>query len=355
MFWADIEQKAGVYDFSWYDKFVADLKTHGLEAHFILCYGNPVYTGSPWLHPPLTTAAIVAYGNFARAAAAHYAGQNVRFEVWNEPDNPTYWKSQPRADEFATMCRAGVAQIRLGDPAAQVATGGLAGVDLPFLDATAAAGGLRGADAIGVHPYRFESPEGFSNDLLDVRSHLARAFAGHPPPVWSTEAGYSSAWYGDGAATPNRTRQAKLGVRQMLTGLALGLPSQTFFALRDHGANVRAAEENFGLVDHGDRPKPIMAAVRTLLTQCRERKFVGVLPSPQTSLHVLKFQGAADTLLVLWSESSAGPAQPVFFPKPPTRTLDYLGEPLTPGVAADGGRHSVNVADAPVYVTFSGG
>ena len=351
LFWADVERTPGVYDFSWSDKFVADLKQHGLQAHFILCYGNPVYTGTPWLQPPLTTIAVAAFGNFARAAAERYAGQGARFEVWNEPNNPTYWGNRPKAAEFGALCRVAAGQLHVGDPAAQAATGGLAGVDPSFLDATVAAGGMSGADAIGIHPYRFEAPEGFSVDLLDLRTRLAQAFPNRPPPVWSTEAGYSSAWYGDGSSAPNRIRQAKFSVRQMLTGLALGLPSQTFFALVDHGTNVRAIEENFGIVDRNDRPKPLTAAVRTLLAQCRGRTFAGVLPSPQTSLHVLKFQGASDTLLVLWSESSAGAGQEILFPQRPARALDYLGGSL--GRAASGTKgYPVKVADAPVYITF---
>lgn len=350
MFWADVETAAGVYDFSWYDQLVASLKTRGVSTHFILCYGNPLYTGNGWFSPPLTSGAIAAFGNFAQAAAAHYAGQGVRFEVWNEPDIAGFW-NPPDPAMYSALSRVAIARVHLGDPSALVVTGGLAGIDLAFLDAILADGGATGANGIGLHPYRLENPEGLASDLLGFRGHIAAGSAGAPPPVWSTEAGYSSAWYGDGSLAANRITQAKFSVRQILTGLALGLPSQNFFALRDAGTDMGNTEDCFGVVDANYEPKPLTAAVKTLLAQCKGYKFAGIIASPSATMHILGFQNAFSTLLVLWSEDATGTSHPVTFKKTPKQAVDYLGNAIAP-TAAGGQKCTVGITDTPVYLVF---
>ncbi len=351
MFWADVETEAHVYDFTWYDALVAGLKSRGLLAHFILCYGNPIYTNENWMQPPLTPAAIKGFANFAKAAAAHYAGQGITFEIWNEPDIAGFWTA-PSASAYSALCEAAATQFHVGDPSAHVASGGLAGIDLAFLDAMIGDGALNNVNAVGVHPYRLEIPEGLTNDMADLRAQLSAAFPTNAPTVWSTEAGYSSAWYGDGTLAANRTTQAKYAVRQMLTALGLNVPLQIFFDLRDTGSNASDTEENFGIVDAGYKAKPLTSAVQTLLSQCKgSRVRCDASIAGDTSLHIFKFQNASDVLLVLWSESENGTTESISFPKNPQRALDYLGNAVA--VTPDGaGNYSVAVGDAPVYVDF---
>lgn len=353
MFWADVETQAGVYNFSWYDQLVASLKQRQIKAHFILCYGNPLYTGTDWFEPPRTPAAIQSFGNFAKAAAAHYAGQGVHFEVWNEPDISTFW-NPPSATEYSALSEVAMAQVHAGDPTAAVSSGGLAGIDLAFLDQVIADGGVNAADAIGIHPYRLEIPEQLADDLADLRATVAQAFPNDPPPVWSTEAGYSSAWYGDGTLAANRTTQAKLGIRQIFTGLGLGLPVQIVFALSDAGTNAWNTEDNFGIVDAAYQTKPLTTALNTLSKLGRGHTFAGILASPQSTLHVFKFHSLTDTLLALWTETADAGPQMITFPNAPKQAVDYLGNPVT--VTQNGpGSYAVTVLDTPVYVSFAVG
>lgn len=351
MFWADVETSPGVYDFSWYDALVAELAARGILPHFILCYGNPVFTHTAWFDPPLTSSAMEAFGKFAQAAAARYGRKGAHFEVWNEPDIATFW-NPPSATEYSALCTVATEAVHTGNSDAPAASGGLAGVDLDFLEETIADGGVNGVNAIGLHPYRLQIPEQLSGDLVEMRARISGAFARDTPPVWSTEAGYSSAWYGNGSSAANRTTQAKWTVRQMLTGLALNFPEQIVFCLRDDGTDVFDSQDNFGILTSDYGTKPLTEGVRTLLGQCKERSFAGILASPEVTTHILKFQGASDTLLVLWSEDPDG-AQTLSFPDKPSQVLDYLGQALRPAV--DGaGRYTLSVSDSPVYVVFPG-
>ena len=352
MFWADIETHAGVYNFSWYDQLVASLKARGMAAHFILCYGNAVYTGTDWFQPPRTLAATQGFANFAWAAAVHYAGQGVHFEIWNEPDVAAFW-NPPDAAAYSGP----VPDRRRAGPRGGRGGGGVLrrpGRPGPrFLDGMVTNQGSGKVNAVAIHPYRHEIPEGLTNDMAAWRAALAAAFPAHAPAVWSTEEGYSSAWYGDGTLPANRTTQAKLGVRQILTGLGLGLPVQIVFDLRDVGTDAANPEQNFGVVTASYQPKPLTAAVQTLLNACKGHTFSGILPSPKSDVHILKFEGPSDTLLVMWSEAPTGTAQRVYFPTLPGQALDYLGNPL---MVVQGGvkRRSIKIKDAPVYVIFPG-
>ena len=353
MFWTDVETQAGVYDFSWYDHLAAELKARGLQPHFILCYGNPIYTGEAnYFLPPRTASAVTAFGNFARAAATHYAGAGVRFEIWNEPDIATYW-NPPSAAEYSDLCRVATAQVHAGDPSAQVASGGLAGIDLGFLNHVMANQGVDNSDAIAVHPYRLAIPEQLGDDLADLRGDIARAFPQDAPPVWDTEEGYSSAWYGGGAARANRILQAKFDVRQMLTGLGLGLPVQIVFALADYGTDASDDEDNFGIVGATYQRKPLTTAVQTLSKMVQSHTFAGILPSPQEATHVFKFQAPTDTLLVLWAEMPQAGAQKISFPVRPDKVVDYLGTPVAVTAEANGD-YAVAISDKPVYASFAG-
>ncbi len=352
MFWTDVETQAGVYDFSWYDQLGAELKARGLQPIFILCYGNPIYTGEAnYFLPPRTPAAITGFGNYARTAAAHFAGQGARFEIWNEPDIATFW-NPPSAAEYSALCQATIAQIHDGDPNALVASGELAGIDLGFLNQVLADGGVEDSNALGIHPYRLGIPEQLGDDLAQLRGDVERAFPQNAPAIWSTEAGYSSAWYGDGAASANLTTQAKFDVRQMLTGLGLGLPLQIVFGLADDGTNASNTEDNFGIVSASYAQKPLTAAVRTLSKMTRNHTFAGILPSPQEATHVFKFEGPSDTLLVLWGETAAAGAQTISFTEQPKKVVDSLGNSLS--LTKDGqGRFAVAVSDTPIYARFA--
>ncbi len=349
MFWTDVETRPGVYNFKRYDNMMFSLGVRKMKAHFILCYGNPLYTGGSWSQPPLTASAQLAFARFAAAAAAHYAGQGVQFEVWNEPDNVDFWP-KPDPSVYAAVAASTIAQMHAADPTAKIAMGGLAGVDLGFLQTLLAADGAVGANAIALHPYRLEEPELLAGDLAETRSRLAATLTPHPATIWSTEAGYSSAWYGDGSDAANRTTQAKYGARQILTAAGLGIPFQVVFALHDHAVDFSNPEDNFGIVDNAYQPKPLTAAVRTALMQAWNMTLLGNLPSPETSLHILKFQGLTRVMLVLWSDAFGSDGRQVQFATVPASATDYLGNPMAFTTA--GGLSTVQVSDSPVYVSF---
>ena len=80
--WDQIETTAGQYNFGLPDQLYYDAKPRGIRPMFILDYGNSLY-GTDYT----STAWQQGFANFAAAAAAHYKGSNVIWEIWNEPNS----------------------------------------------------------------------------------------------------------------------------------------------------------------------------------------------------------------------------------------------------------------------------
>jgi hypothetical protein len=197
--WAGVETTKGVYDFTAFDGLVSALGSRGMNLHLILDYFNPLYPQSsdPGYGDAGEQITVPAFAAVSKAAAAHFAGKGVTYEVWNE-QNGGFWPPAANAVQYSDLCAAAIAAVHAGDPSALVTVGGLAGFDYPFLEATLDAGGAAAANAVGVHPYRQGGGESASDDLAYMRAIVAASFAA-PPPVWDTEWGYSSQWYGGDA------------------------------------------------------------------------------------------------------------------------------------------------------------
>jgi hypothetical protein len=346
--WGSVEKTKGVYDFSAFDGLVTALASRGLRLHLILDYFNGLYPSAA--DPGYATVTVPAFAAVSKAAVAHFAGKGVTYEVWNE-ENGAFWPPSANAAQYAQLCAAAIAAVHAGDPSALVTTGGLAGFDFAFLEATLDAGAGAGANAVGVHPYRTGGAESASDDLAFMRAVVSGAFAS-PPPVWDTEWGYSSQWFGDagGHDPAARALQAQRTSRELLTAWALGFPMAVYYDIRDDGTDPTNAEHNFGLVQNDYTDKPAILAVRALSAAAKGRAFTGFLPVGLTSMHAMLLAGAKDRVVALWSDAP-GSVTDVVVPASGA-PVDMLGAPVTLG--SDGGVTTIRVREAagPVFVTF---
>ncbi len=344
--WVEVETVPGVYDFSAHDQLIADLEIRGMRALFILDYGNPLYTGSERL-PPTTPAALEAFGCYAEAAARHFAGHGVSYEVWNEPNVGFFWPPQPDAAQYAALVDEVITHVRAGDPQAQVVTGGLSCGDYSFLRGFMMAGGGTGVAAIGFHPYRVTAPETLTDELLAWRSIVSQA-APNNLPTWDTEWGYSATWFGNGHAPEARARQAVMVARELLTTWSAGFPLIIYYDLRDDGFDPTDAEQNFGLLAHDGAAKPTMQVVRTLTAAADKRRLIGFLSVEPSSVHALRLDGSTDVVVVMWASSGQATVQV----PPKVTAVNLLGEPLMLRPVNAQLELVVSEAAGPVYLTF---
>ncbi|MFZ5893573.1 MAG: cellulase family glycosylhydrolase [Myxococcota bacterium] len=343
--WSDIETTRGVYDFSRFDALLSSLTARGMRMHLIVDYLNPLY---PLFDgPDFMGVTVPAFSAMARALAAHFAGSGVTYEIWNEPNGDTFWKRS--AADFAALCASATAAIHAADPAAKVCSGGVSGFDYRFVDAFLAAGGGAGLDAIGVHPYRKRGGETVAHDLLLMRAIIGDRLT-PVPPIWDTEWGYSSTWYGDGHSYDARLRQAQMVARELLSAGSMGFPFIVYYDLRDGGTDAQNQEHNFGLLTNDHAEKPALVAVRTLTRNVKDHRFVGFLETGLSSLHALRLDGARDHLLAVWWDN---PREDVVLELPPhTRGMDMLGRDLSLDSASPS-ELTWRESWGPVYLSFA--
>jgi len=140
--WAGIESRKGEYRWGDYDQLLANLDKRGLRALFILDYSNPLYEETVSSTNPVTHKAeqalaspqhpesVAAFARWAAAAADHYRGRKVIWEIWNEP-NIQFWQPKPEVRQYTLLALASVKAIRAVDPGATIigpATSELPGV-----------------------------------------------------------------------------------------------------------------------------------------------------------------------------------------------------------------------------------
>jgi hypothetical protein len=128
MQWANVE-RGGRYRFFAYDALLRALDARGMGVLWILDYGHPDHGGST----PRNPEDVAAFGRFAEAAASHFRGRNVQYEIWNEPDTSQFWAPSPNPTEYAALLREALAAIRRADPSAKVSSGGVSRFDGEFL------------------------------------------------------------------------------------------------------------------------------------------------------------------------------------------------------------------------------
>ena len=359
VFWDQTELQRKQYDFSRFDRLVADLKARGMRAQYILLGSNPLYSdggSGDELYSPQSPASIAAFGDFAAAAADRFKGTEHSFDIWSEPDTIYRWFPKPSAAQYAALAREATARIHAVDPDVPVAVGSTSYVYFFYLDNLMREGGTTGADALSMHPYRGgDPPETVADSIAFLRKLREDALPGSTLPFWQTEWGYSAT-----GLQPNegieagRSRQGIFIARKFLTCWGLGFPWITWWSATDQGQDPAHWFDNVGLLryhcDDSSCVKPAYVAVQTLTSMTRNHTYIGALPTRPTSLHAMKFASDSDTVVALWSDT-VGNKVLVTVPAPAT-AVNHLGAPLV--LTEVGSRRALEVSEAtgPVYLTF---
>lgn len=348
--WELTERERGRYDFAPYDRLMSALDAHKLRALLILDYGNPLYTKGKSVR---TAEARAAFARWAVAAAKHFVGRGVIWEVFNEPNNPIFWPPKPNADEYAALAVELGRAFQRDMPAAQL-VGPATAIDIPFLESCFRAGVLPYWSAVSVHPYREGKPELAAAEYAQLREMIIR-FSGarttERMALISSEWGYSSAWRG-----MNEEKQAVMLARQFLTNAANGIPLSIWYDWRDDGVDPKEPEHHFGLVRYEYRkgqtpvyePKPAYLAARTLIAHFSGYRFEERLKIGSADDFVLVFVKDGERRIAAWTTSAT--SQQVTIPE----TSGQFS--ITKVTGEDEGRLSANhglaikLTNSPVYL-----
>lgn len=363
--WASVERQRGVYDFTTthFDDLVHAASDAGLRILFILDYGNRLYGPA---NAVVDEAGRAAFAAFAAAAAQRYRGHGCAWEVWNEPNLGSFWNgggARPNPEVYGLLVKAAAAAIRTADPSATILMGaaytgfpelvpligGIPGVE--FLDRLFATGALSVVDAVTFHPYRAEPPETVGATVDAIRRSMAAA--GRSLPLWCGEWGYTT-YDPDAPATNVNTlpassldQQASYAARMLLNNFRLDLPTTVWY--QDHDPADPAPgdmEAHFGLLNFDLSPKPAYTAVDTVNRLLGDGRLADEL-SLGAGRYGLQFDTPRGPVTALWAEAAV--TWSIELGSAETRLVGRSGQALTPAVAGNALRLSVEPDDGPIY------
>jgi hypothetical protein len=262
--WAETETSSNpaVYKVpDWIDGHIAAARAAKMTVVLLLDYSHPYYTGNVFT-PPTTTPQLIAFTNYALHVASCYHGDDILYEIYNEPNNPGFWTGGPQPAQYAALLNAVVPSLRAAWPTAKITTAGVGEVTtgngaVSFMSAvwpsvTLAVKGMIYAHAL--HPYSTGTPETLLTYVDAYRSGV-----GWQGKIIITEWGYPSVWVGS-----NENTRAIYAARMVCCAILAGVELMTFYNLRDTGSDQNNIENTFGLHSYTLVPKVAVASIRRI-------------------------------------------------------------------------------------------
>lgn len=308
--WAEVEKDDGVFVWGYFDRFVKRLRKHGMKAVIVLGGGHPQYTAyidapknnidhiDKYLTAPSSDEAVAKFAAYAATTVEHFQGDDIIWELWNEPDSDRFWAPQANVQDYIKVADAACRAIRQAVPDARIVGPGMA--DMPGRWGTLRAGFLGAVlqsplvdclDAVSLHPYRDgEKPP---ETVLAAHGKLQKFLRHYTPkekpvlPVLSTEWGFT-------LTDTNEEEQAAYLLRSYLLNTLAGVPVSIWYEWRDAREGADDPEAHFGLLRLDGTEKPAykaLAAFMPALVGARVQKRV-------------KIGGPDDYVLLLTKESN---------------------------------------------------
>lgn len=365
--WSETERVRGRYDWTAYDSLTAELAKRGLEPYFILDYSNRLYEASvnglnsatrrqsPAIRAPESPRSVDAFARWAAAAARHFRGRRIIWEIWNEP-NGAFWKPRPNVKQYSTLALATCRAIHEADPNAAVVAPASGGFPWPFLRAFLKSGVLNCVDGISVHPYRplRDPPETAIGDFKRLGNLIHGLL---PETRWGKVPMLSGEWgFPSDAPGSSLQQQAALVVREQLVARLAGARVSIWYDWKDPKPKQSSRARDFGIVTDEGAPKPAYLAAQTLVHQLAGYHYVARYNTGDTADFVLVFKNAAgESKLVLWTPST--PRKVVFELRVPFpgEVRVTAGDGTVSAVPVRSARFSYELNGAPHYLFLGTG
>ncbi len=263
--WEETEPAAPVagrhrYDWGFDDLTAASLAAHHLRWLPIIDYSPSWAQSLPGQEhsPPRPVADYAAY---AAAFAARYGPGGTfwsahpmlpaepveAIEIWNEPDNGTFWFPHPDPAAYAQLYLAARDAIRAAAPEVRVLIGGLS-APLTFLPAVLhAQPGLAGQlDGVAIHPYG-PSPLAVVGHVIAVR-RLMESLGLGAVPLYVTEFGWTTSPAHAHDYMPAASRPAALSATLAVLGrLRCGLAAVVLYTWVSERQDPASSAQWFGI------------------------------------------------------------------------------------------------------------
>jgi hypothetical protein len=348
LFWPNIQQSMGKWDWEKYDRLFAACAANDVVP-LPLINASPQWastgktTTSDWRDwacaPPRTP----EYLKFVHRSVARYRQYTHYWEIWNEPDLPSWLGT---AEQYGDLLSSSVRTIHQVDPKAQVMNGGISEVSdyRPGFVTTFLKRADTKPDIFAYHSHGSVDNVQIARDKAET--YLEAAHVGKIP-IWLNETGQSVT----GAITERE--QALTLVKKMASAPTRGDRAVILYDIRNNGDDPNNLEDNFGLIRHDFTPKAAYAAVRTTISELSHKAYAGALPLGKR-VSAFVYHGADETDVVVWGDY---PDKVVSTARLKTNCakatlVDIMGRCRPASIA--GGLVTLSIGREPYFVRFAG-
>lgn len=319
--WDRLEPEAQQYRLAELDALVQTLQVQKQKSVFYLVGSAPFATNAPRFsrspdqYPPRDADVFAAR---MALLAQRYSSVDA-WQIWNEPNLPSFWRPRANPEEYARLLQASVRALRQAAPGKTVVMGGMAyysqmpGHGGLMLEALGRLGVVGLDTVVAYHPYSLH-PEGDvarDSDFALRVSQLNRTLRGAGVrQIWATEWGWSS------YAGPKEEQdiigeqgQADYMLRRLALMSALDFDRIFLFALSDLDNRATPRDRGYGLLDLQGRPKPAYLALQRFLRltgPVLEPIELPVIEGAGDDLHAISWRREDGKRLLLFWKASGG-------------------------------------------------
>jgi hypothetical protein len=265
--WEDIEPIQGQFSFDKYDRLVDLLFKNGIKVQALLAY-NPSWSSGPWNRAPDT----VRYGQYANAVVSHFKDRVRHWQIWHEPDSPSFWPPQDQMQRYAALLKHVYPLLKSTDPTCVIHLGGLARSLPGALKHVYERGARDFFDVVNIHPFANPLTPDALHALQFLYQAIRRVMEQHQDvskPVWFTEIGCPGVPEGTTAANwwlgknPSESEQASW-VSTVYGELPRweGVEKIFWCFFRETVAHFKSGSDYDGLIRNDFSKKPAFEAYR---------------------------------------------------------------------------------------------
>jgi hypothetical protein len=199
-FWPYIEAQKGHFDWSGLDSFVTLAATHKVSFYYSTS-GVPPWAAADTTScrslpkiPLPTCTSIVAnlqdWDDFVTALVTRYKGKIQMYELWNEPDQPSFTGT---IADMVALTQHEYNIIRAIDPGALIASP--SAIHSSYMDQYWGAGGVKDVDIVSIHGYPAAKVNDVPESIGGFKTQPLRKVMvnyGIGKPIWDTEASWGN-------------------------------------------------------------------------------------------------------------------------------------------------------------------
>ncbi|MEM6821357.1 MAG: sugar-binding protein [Verrucomicrobiota bacterium] len=280
------------------------------------------------------------------STARHFAGQNLYFQIWNEPNHAGFWRLSPRDPaDYAALLKEVYNAIKAEDPTAVGLGPSTSGPANDYLRGVLENGGGNYIDQVSYQPYGYpKMPELIFEAYTKRMKAEVDNFGGWLDHM-ITEFGYVTANTGQGISDD---KQAQALLRSLLIANGLDFMRAVCIYRMEDYINPNDNEHRFGIIHPDQSAKPAYIGLATMNRVLANTEYLGFIPVSDTKDAYLQVYRRFDKtpVLVGWSMTEH-PATLAVGTKE-LKTTSIYGE--VSKLAVPNGMLSLKLSGEPLYL-----